>query len=76
MGISLEQIRYEVAMGIYNENSNLAVLALFVAISLSTLILDRRASLIIETVGGQKFSAVVTGKQDNVENFISYRETI
>ena len=69
---SIEQIRYELAMGIYNENTNIAAIALVAAIFfIYSYFRSRRASLIIETVGGQKFSAVVSGKQDGVENFIS-----
>lgn len=69
---SIEQIRYELAMGIYNENTNIAAIALVAAIFfIYSYFKSRRASLIIETVGGQKFSAVVSGKQDGVENFIS-----
>ena len=68
----IEQIRYELAMGIYNENTNIAAIALVAAIFfIYSYVRSRRASLIIETVGGQKFSAVVSGKQDGVENFIS-----
>ena len=69
---SIEQIRYELAMGIYNENTNIAAIALVAAIFfIYSYFRSRRASLIIETVGEQKFSAVVSGKQDSVENFIS-----
>ena len=69
---SLEKIKYELAMGIYNENTNIAAIALVAAIFfIYSYVRSRRASLIIETVGGQKFSAVVSGKQDGVENFIS-----
>ena len=69
---SLEKIRYELAVGIYNENTNLAAIAVLAAIFfIYSYFRSRRASLIIETVGGQKFSAVVSGKQDSVENFIS-----
>ena len=69
---SIKQLRSEVAMGIYNENTKLAAIAFFLAIFfIYSYFRRRRASLIIETVGGQKFRAEVTGKQDNVENFIS-----
>ena len=69
---SIEQIRYELAMGIYSENTNLAAIALVASIFFIFFYFrSKRASLIIETVGGQKFSAVVSGKQDGVENFIS-----
>ena len=69
---SIEQIRYELAMGIYNENTNIAAIALVAAIFfIYSYFRSRRASLIIETVGGRKFSAVVSGKQDGVENFIA-----
>ena len=69
---SIEQIRYEWISGIYNENINPAILAFLAALFfIYRYFKSRRASLIIETVGGQKFSAIVSGKHDGVENFIS-----
>ena len=37
---SLERVRYELAMGIYNENTNIAAIALVAAIFLSILMLE------------------------------------
>lgn len=69
---SIEQIRYEWISGIYNENINPAILAFLAALFfIYHYFKSRRASLIIETVGGQKFSAIVSGKHDGVEKFIS-----
>lgn len=69
---SIEQIMYELQFGIYNENTNTAIIAVLAAFFfIYRYFRSKRASLIIETVGGQKFSAVVSGNHAGVENFIS-----
>ena len=68
---SLEKIRYELEVGIYNENTNLAAIAVLAAIFFIYSYFREKSEPNSETVGGQKFSAVVSGKPGSIENFIS-----
>ena len=69
-GFSFERI-FNISMYKYNDNSPFAGLAALVAVYLLyRYFKSRRASLIIETIGGMQFSAAVSGDHDGVENFI------